>query len=84
MFVIPHALPPSRSCNHIIPLLPNSTQVKVRPYRYVHYHKFEIEQIVTQMLSEGIIEPSNSPFSSPVLLVKKGWLMEIFLQIIEP
>jgi len=45
--------------------------VKVRPYRYPHSQKTEIEQIIVEILSEGIIQPSLSSFSSPELLVKK-------------
>lgn len=33
--------------------------------------KSEIEQQVTDMLNHGIIQPSTSAFSSPVLLVRK-------------
>lgn len=65
VFSIPHGLPPSRSCDHRIHLLPNSNLVKVRPYKYVHAHKFEIEHMVAQKLSKGLIKPSNIPFSSP-------------------
>jgi len=71
MFQIPHGLPPTRTQDHSIMLMPNTTPVKVKPYRYPHSQKAEIERIVTKMLAEGIIQPSTSPFSSSVLLVKK-------------
>ena len=71
VFSIPHALPPNRSHDHSITLLPNAPPIKVRPYRYPHSQKSEIEKIVADMLQEGIIQPRSSPFSSPVLLLKK-------------
>ena len=71
VFDTPSSLPPQRSHDHSIPLLSGSQPVKVKPYRYPHSQKEEIERLVSGMLDEGIIQPSKSPFSSPIILVKK-------------
>lgn len=64
-------IPPPRSCDHSIPLVPGAKPVFIRPYRYPLALKDEIEKQIQDMLDKGIIRPSNSPFSSPMLLVRK-------------
>nr|KYP39590.1 Transposon Ty3-G Gag-Pol polyprotein [Cajanus cajan] len=71
IFAKPTGLPPPRSQNHRIPLLQGSGPVKVRPYKYPHSQKQQIELMIKEMLEDGIIAPSSSPFSSPIILVKK-------------
>ncbi|XP_074347660.1 uncharacterized protein LOC141686530 [Apium graveolens] len=71
VFEIPPGLPPSRGHEHGITLKEGTDPVSVRPYRYSQAQKNEIEALVWDMLHAGIIQPSNSPFSSPVILVKK-------------
>lgn len=65
------SLPPTRRQDHQIPLKHGSDPPNVRPYNYHYIQKEEIEKQVTEMLTSGIIRPSNSPFASPVILVKK-------------
>ena len=57
--------------DHRIHLLPGTSPVAVRPYRYPQLLKDEIERQCADMLRQGIIRPSTSAFSSPVLLVRK-------------
>jgi hypothetical protein len=68
---VPTELPPTRACDHAIPLVPGASTVTVCPYRYAPALKDEIEKQLRDMLANGIIQPSASPFSSLVFLVKK-------------
>lgn len=70
-FQEPTSLPPHRDFDHNIPLIPGARPVNKKPYRYSPQQKDEIEKQVVQMLNQGIIQSSSSPFASPVLLVKK-------------
>lgn len=71
LFAEPQGLPPQRVFDHDIPLMTRVKPVNLWPYRYNPAQKDEIERQVTEMLRQGIIQPSTSPFSSPVLLVQK-------------
>jgi len=71
LFNKPIKPPPHRERNHHINLQHNSQPINVKPYRYPYFQKNEIETQVRDMLKSQIIQPSTSPFSSPVLLVKK-------------
>lgn len=71
IFQEPHGLPPPRTTDHSIPIVERVNLVSVRPYRYAHAQKDEIEKLVSEMLAAGVIRPSTSPYSSPVILVRK-------------
>jgi hypothetical protein len=71
IFAEPQGLPPMRSHDHKIPLIQGSSPVNVRPYRFPYYQKNEIEKIVLDLLNSGVVRANTSPYSSPVLLVKK-------------
>jgi hypothetical protein len=68
----PHdELPPWRSHDHRIALVPGAQPVNVWPYRYAPDQKDQIKWQIHQMLWLGIIRHRTSPFASPVLLVRK-------------
>lgn len=71
VFDSPVGLPPKRCHEHAIVLKEGSNPVGVRPYRYPQFQIDKIERLIKEMLAVGIIQPSTSNFSSPVILVKK-------------
>ena len=56
---------------HHINLEKHTPVIYVPAYRLTHKHKEEINKTVEQMLKEGIIEPSKSPYNFPLLAVPK-------------
>jgi hypothetical protein len=79
VFSTPQGLPPSRGVHdHSIPLVPGSLPPNIRPYRHPFSQKNEIEKMVQELLNAGVIRPSTSPYSSPVVMVMKkegSWCM---------
>jgi hypothetical protein len=79
VFSTPQGLPPSRGVHdHSIPLVPGSLPPNIRPYCHPFAQKNEIEKMVQELLTAGVICPSMSPYSSLVVMVlnKEGsWRM---------
>jgi len=65
-------LPPRRGKHdHKIPLLQYVEPINKIPYRYAKQLKDIIDKIIHEMLDSGIIQTSNNPYASPVVLVGK-------------
>lgn len=58
-------------CEQSINLKQNVNPVYVKPYRLPHSLKTEVDKQIKQLLDDDIIEPSQSEWSSPILLVPK-------------
>ena len=66
---LPEELPPERPEDHTIDLIPGSSPPNRPPYRVSATQQKEIMTHVNELLEKGLIQPSSSPFCSPVLLV---------------
>lgn len=82
IFKMLSTLPPHKGMEHNILLKEGTEPIQVRPYRYRHIQKNEIKRLVQEMLKDGVIQPSSSPYASPILLVrmKDGgfvWITEL-------
>nr|GEU44266.1 UDP-glycosyltransferase 71E1 [Tanacetum cinerariifolium] len=71
VFAIPTSLPPMREYDHNIVLKNGTEPIFSRPYRHPPTQKDAIEIIVKELLESGFIRPSQTLFSSPVVMVKK-------------
>jgi hypothetical protein len=73
VFLMPATLPSLRLHDHLINLDAGLGIVNIwhTTLLLTHIQKAEIERAVKEMFDMGIVWPITSPFSSPVLLVKK-------------
>ena len=79
VFEWPEKLPPRRKIEHHIHMKEGTNPINVCPYRYGFHQKEEMEKLVKEMLNSRVIRPSTSPYSSPVLLVKKKMGAGVFV-----
>jgi len=59
------------AARHTIQLEPGLTPINTRPYRLPESQKEEVDRQVKQLLQDGIIAKSDSPWNSPLLVVPK-------------
>ena len=69
LFDLPTSLQPShKEHDHSIPLIFGIQMPNINPYGYPFAQKNEIEKIIQEFLVVGVIHPSISPYSSPVVM----------------
>lgn len=68
---LPKGVPPSRSIDHKIELLPGSAPTSLPVRRMSPDELDELKKQLDELTEAGFIRPSKSPFGAPILFVKK-------------
>ena len=68
---LPSGPPPSRGVEHGIDLVEGAEPVDRPPYRLQLKEQDELEAQLKDLLAQGFIRPSHSPYGAPVLFVPK-------------
>ncbi|XP_022855211.1 uncharacterized protein LOC111376484 [Olea europaea var. sylvestris] len=69
---LPKKLPPRRTIDHEIELIPGAKLLAGAPYRMSQPELEELRKQLGEMLESGIIVPAKSPYEAPVLFQKKA------------
>ena len=64
-------LPPDRGTFLAIPEMPEAVPQFKHPYRLAPKEIKEVETQIKELLRQGLIEPSNSPYGAPIIFVQK-------------
>jgi hypothetical protein len=75
---MPKGLTLAQDHDHSIHFQPRSVPPNIRPYMYPYAQKSDIECMIQEMLDADIIQPIQSYFSSPTMMVTKkdgSWRM---------
>ena len=64
-------MPPQREIKFAIDVVPGATPASITPYRMAPVELKELKLQLQELLEKGFIQPSVSPWGSPVLFVKK-------------
>ena len=68
---LPAGLPPERSIDHKIELIPGSSPTNRSIFRLSQDELREVREQLKELLDKGFIQPSVSPYGAPILFVKK-------------
>ena len=65
-------VPPAQPPRPAQPAQPTSSQpIRQAPRRLPVHHANEVREHVEQLLAEGLVDPSNSPWAAPIVVVRK-------------
>ena len=64
-------LPPDREIKFCIDIVPGIDPISMPPYRMAPAELKELNEQLKELLDQGFIRPSTSPWGAPVLFVKK-------------
>ena len=65
------SLPPKRELVHEIKLIPRAQPISKTPYKMSPSKALELKNQLSQLLEQGFIKPSVSPWGAPILFQKK-------------
>jgi hypothetical protein len=63
-------MPPDRDVEFVIDILPGTAPISKRPYRMSSTQLIELKKHIKELLENGFIRPSSSPWGAPVIFVE--------------
>jgi len=82
IFATPTTLPPSRSHNHVIPLMKDAKPVKVRPYRYPQVKNSRYKRWFKRCLLQALLHPALAHSLPRLFWLRRKMVHGSFVQII--